>query len=269
MTPRRPVTAQEALAPIVRTPASTLKSIVESARKTGLHASPVRVLFAQSPLARPAAVSHVTGDEEIVKPSPLVVAKEPSAPIKAAFITRLVRDADDETVEDAEAVSLSKETESVWGQEQEWDAEPTQEPDAKRARHDTAINALVPPSDNQDDADETDFNPLPSFTLSISHEFPNQDNDGRKDGREPQTKATTVTSLTNPLLPSGIVKLLEKKRLEREQHHQIQSRPSSASASVSVGKKFDLQESLKRPLPYKPHVGSGSRKPSSTEDVAK
>lgn len=75
------------------------------------------------------------------------------------------------------------------------------------------------------------------------------------------SKSSSSSSSTgsNPLLPSGIIKLLEKKRQEKEQHHNQSADSPNVTHSTSttaMKKKFDLKESLKRSLPYKPHIGS-------------
>lgn len=71
--------------------------------------------------------------------------------------------------------------------------------------------------------------------------------------------SSSSKSSNNPLLPSGILKLLEKKRQEKEQQKQQQQQTAATSTTTELNgnkKKFDLKESLKRALPYKPHIGT-------------
>lgn len=102
-----------------------------------------------------------------------------------------------------------------------------------------------------------------SQVLSQSHS--QSQSQSQLKSRSLSSSSSTSSTHSHPLLPSGIIKLLEKKRQEQavnsHQHdHRQQQQQQHSTKSASQKKKFDLQESLKRPLPYKPYTGPLSKK---------
>ena len=348
---KAPMTPQKKLdmcLPIVNTPGSSalIKSIVQSARKTGLNSSPIRIPFAMSPMAARLQNARI-GQIQFSPIKSALVAKEPSLPIKEAFLSNFEGESDEDCERENESITVDYVQEAEARNEDELvlllpfnnkrtheiEIEEDEEHQSKRekldetdfkAGIDSIQNPLVEELDHSSNSNNsflsntsspitTDISafPISSFSSDLltnlmdpeltSPELnsaidsrvsrsENQDQrgiisvggSGEIDGNDgyytanPQviskssstSSANSNSSGSHPLLPSGIIKLLEKKRLEKA--HQVsdqpQSQPQSTSTSISSSssskdhltskKKFDLKESLKRSLPYKPHIGS-------------
>ena len=273
---------QETLTALQRTP---LHSIVASARKTGLAASPVRVPFALSPMALKGRVSGTPGSA--------VVAKEPSQAIKDAFLSDVAAGVDDEfpqltnkrtcesSDEDVE-MSPSKKKQKAESNEMEIDRLPVSTFDdlLKDGRDpimqspsmiDDSISRGREVEDHgnymQNDHVNEDIRSIENGSVNHSHDSMTTESFESMPSTIPShnsasfskstsfSKSSTSSTSSNPLLPSGIVKLLEKKRQESTTvAHHAPSKPTVQK------KKFDLQESLKRPLSYKPHTGPLNKK---------
>ena len=292
---------RDTLSALHRTP---IRSIVESARKTGISASPMRIPFALSPMARASNNNNNT-------PNTLNLhAKEPSMAIKEAFSEckskrPFEEDGPNESLQEmslqepstptrSSRKSSRTETESFVNQNSTFNdffVDPKDPqlgspsiPDAQISRgglhemvngenemvierNEMAIEEANQSFEVVDEMDCSKSEPFEkeAFEIAKEVELPNdapnksfESNFSSKSSSHHSIpfKSNASAASTNPLLPSGIVKLLEKKRQET-----TATTTHSKPNVIPPKKKFDLQESLKRSLNYKPHTGPLNKKP--------
>lgn len=331
--------------PLMNTPTTTatIKSILQSARKTALNSSPIRVPFALSPMAHKHHPQHSfsTADTiDDIRRCPLIVAKDPSLHIKEAFLSNSSNNSNSSSATELDQFLSPLPTNKRFLEnedEEEHDEEITikdqqqQEEEAlphhKREKLEETADEMYTSVTDVNNAVDEDFNATSNtvdFIMNINdthdhsynnstendnnintHETINNESFASTDGesknsltspsslftlnysellanpKDPELKSPELLSNidrsisrsenqdrstplhNNSLLPSGIIKLLERKRQERraeqnqlQQLHQHSQPHDIKSNSIPNRKKFDLQESLKKPLPYKPHLGS-------------